>query len=127
MDKWREHIKNYRLKQNQLTIESLNKADIKCPYKKLKTRGTTYPRVGGGFAMGLTRDQLAKEMGFKNYLGIVSYTALRNMPQPNIEVIVNDKKVKIYDSDTAKKISEYILYSYKRPSKLIKSYEEYST
>lgn len=127
MDMWREHIKKYRLKNNQDSRESRLKANIECPYKKLRTNGSTYPRVGGGFAMGLTLKQLAIEIGFKNYLALSAYTAIRHMPKPSIAVIHDNKNVNIYPSDIAKKISEYVLYSYKKPSKLIKSYEDYFT
>lgn len=126
IDKWREYIKNYRIYSNQLVDESLLKREVKCPYKKLKTRGSTYPKTGGGFVMGLTLEQLARAIGFNNHWLLHAYLISRNMPKPDIEVTYNDKKVKIYDSDTAKKVSEYILYSYKKPSKLIKSYNEYT-
>lgn len=96
-----------------------------CPYKIIKGKGRTYPTTKGGFAMGFTYKEFCEAIGYVNTWALGTYLSKRKLPKPNIEVFKDDTQVMIYDSETARKVSEYIHYSYKKPGKLIKSYNEY--
>lgn len=99
---------------------------LSCPYKEWKARGRTYEKVSGGYMMGITVPDLAKEMGYKHYRWFKTYLTHRSLKFDMTDVYDKDRNIiQIYDSETARNISKYIIYSYMKPAKLILSYNDY--
>ena len=98
----------------------------KCPYKLLTAKGRTYLATNGGYVMGFTIQEFCEAIAYGKYWALPRVLDRKKLPRPNIEVFKDNEQVLIYDSETARKVSEYLNYSYKKPLKLIKSYNEYT-